>query len=71
MLTNMWLFSEMTNPWYYFQIIKSGKEDSSRPLAGQEVCIKCEGALPDGDKVDVKDDLKFIIGDGDVVTGLF
>ena len=58
-----------TNPFYFFQIIKAGKEDSSRPLAGQEVSIKCEGTLPNGEKVDVKEELKFIIGDGDVVTG--
>ena len=58
-----------TNPLYFFQIIKAGKEDSSRPLAGQKVSIKCEGTLPNGEKVDVKEELKFIIGDGDVVTG--
>ena len=51
------------------QIIKAGKEDGSRPLLGQEVCIRCEGTLASGDKVDVKEKLQFIIGDGDVVTG--
>ena len=56
---------------FLFQIIRAGKDDGSRPSTGQEVCIKCEGMLPSGDKVDVNEKLKFIIGDGDVITGRF
>ncbi|CAB3981968.1 peptidyl-prolyl cis-trans isomerase FKBP8-like [Paramuricea clavata] len=52
------------------KIIRAGKEDGSRPLLGQEVCIRCEGTLASGDKVDVKEKLQFIIGDGDIVTAL-
>ena len=52
------------------KILKAGNEGSSRPSSGQEVCLKCEGTLPSGDKVDVNEKLKFVIGDGDVITAL-
>lgn len=52
-----------------FQIIKVGHEGSSRPLAGQEVCIRCEGTLQNGDKIDTRERLEFVIGDGDVIPG--
>ncbi|XP_028407001.1 peptidyl-prolyl cis-trans isomerase FKBP8-like [Dendronephthya gigantea] len=52
------------------KVIQAGKDGGSRPAAGQEVCIKTEGMLPNGDRFDLNEELKFIIGDGDVVTAL-
>lgn len=49
--------------------MRLGKEGSPRPTAGQEVCIKAEGTLETGNKVDVFEEQRFIIGDGDVITG--
>ncbi|XP_046856847.1 peptidyl-prolyl cis-trans isomerase FKBP8-like isoform X2 [Xenia sp. Carnegie-2017] len=50
------------------KIIKVGSNVDAKPVAGQEVCVKCEGQLPSGEKVDVKNELSFIVGDGDVIT---
>lgn len=50
-------------------MITTGQEGSFRPTAGQLVCIKTEGTLENGNKVDVYEQKQFILGDGDVITG--
>ncbi|ELU06040.1 hypothetical protein CAPTEDRAFT_168280 [Capitella teleta] len=43
------------------------KGDGERPVNGQMVTIKCAGHLPDGKAVDQHDNLRFTLGDGDVI----
>lgn len=50
-------------------MIRPGKGGSSRPATGQEVCIKTEGTLENGHKIDIFEEKSFILGDGDVITG--
>ena len=44
-------------------------KDNTRPTNGDTVTIKMEGLLENGTKVDVEDELKFILNDGDVIMG--
>ena len=54
------------------KIVEYGEEgEHSRPLNGQMVTISYEAYLKDTDKlVDHNDNLSFILGDGDVISGL-
>jgi len=53
------------------QVLKAGLGRESRPVQGDIVNIRCEGTLDDGTVVDKNSHLQMVLGDLDVIQGVY
>ena len=53
------------------QVKKAGEGRATRPGIGSVVTLKTKTVLLDETEVDVDDNFKFVLGDGDVLQGKF